>query len=43
MTHWDASAPLDPIVLDHPVQNISGDALDARADQLVEAIMKRLS
>ena len=42
LAYWEASQPLEPIVLAHPMQNISGVALDTRATALVSAILARL-
>jgi len=42
LSFWRPSQPLEPIVLEHPVQNISAAALDQRAADLVEAIVALL-
>jgi hypothetical protein len=39
---WTVAGSLEPVVLAHPMQNISGEALEARAAELTEAILARL-
>lgn len=42
MVYYPTDRPLPTVVLDHPMQMITPEEMDARAEQLVEAAIKLL-
>jgi hypothetical protein len=42
LTHWRLSGPFPRVIVEHPIQNVSPEALEERARAMVRAILQHL-
>lgn len=42
LSHYQLDRPMPRIIVDHPIQNVGGDLLRARAEQIARAVVSLL-